>query len=120
MLADNYGRKWSENIAWWIAAIGSIILACSFNIIIAAIGLFLCGLGCNSAINLHYTFIKEHVIGKTRDVMIISLQITFSIGVCAIAAFALFLTNWRLLTIFVFTLPMTLLLLSNRYIEETP
>jgi|JI6StandDraft_1071083.scaffolds.fasta_scaffold14823_3 hypothetical protein len=41
-----------------MACVGAVILACSFNIEIAAVGLFLCGLGTNSAITLHYTFIK--------------------------------------------------------------
>lgn len=119
-IADNFGRKRAEGISWVIAVVGAIILACAWNIVVAGIGLFLCGLGTNSAINLHYTFIKEYVVGKLRDIMIISLQITFSLGVCAIAFFSMYIPNWRMLSIFLFAIPMTLLLASYRFVEETP
>jgi MFS family permease len=119
-VADNFGRKKSESISWCIAAAGAILLACSFNIVMAGIGLFLCGLGSNSAINLHYTFIKEFVIGRARDIMIISLQITFSLGVCAIAFVAMLIPNWRIITICFFAVPMLLLVFTYRFVEETP
>lgn len=120
-VADNFGRKRAEEIAWIMACVGAVILACSFNIPVAAVGLFLCGLGTNSAITLHYTFIKEFVVGKVRDIMIISLQITFSLGVCMIALVGLLVPNWRLISIIFFAVPMLVLLLTGRrWVEETP
>jgi MFS family permease len=44
-LPDNYGRKFAYIITWTTTCIGLIILASSWNIIGAGIGLFLIGLG---------------------------------------------------------------------------
>lgn len=60
------------------------------------------------------------MVGRLRDIMIISLQITFSLGVCAIAFFSMYLTNWRVLSIVLFAIPMTLLLGAYRFVEDTP
>lgn len=70
-----------------------------------AVSLFVTGFGMNSAITLHYTFIKEFVIGKWRQVMIIGLQIMFSMGVMLVAFVSIYATNWRSLSVFLFTIP---------------
>jgi len=44
-LPDNFGRKFAYIISWGTTCIGLIVLASSWNIVVAAIGLFLIGLG---------------------------------------------------------------------------
>jgi hypothetical protein len=44
-LPDNFGRKLSYTVSWGTTCIGLIVLASSWNIVVAAIGLFLIGLG---------------------------------------------------------------------------
>ena len=119
-LADNYGRRKAEIIAWGVAAVGATVLSCSLNIYMVAAGLFLAGMGINSSITLHYTFIKEFVVGRWRQVMTISLQVMFSLGVMFIAFISIYLTHWRYLSVLVITLPILLLLPTSFLLEETP
>lgn len=65
-VGDNYGRKKGEFISWMICIAGQIIMIASVNLYMIGIGSFLLGYGANSAINLHYSFFKELVLGKTR------------------------------------------------------
>jgi hypothetical protein len=62
-VADNKGRKMAEALSWRIAIFGSCTLLASPNLWLVGIGSFLMGFGCNSCITLHYSFIKELVVG---------------------------------------------------------
>jgi MFS family permease len=56
-ISDNKGRMFSHNIAWFIATLGTILMALSLGSnseIIMLIGYFLAGFGANPAITLHY------------------------------------------------------------------
>ncbi len=44
-MPDNFGRKFAYTVTWGTTCIGLVLLASSWNIILAAIGLFLIGLG---------------------------------------------------------------------------
>jgi MFS family permease len=50
--ADNFGRKKADLVSWSVAIAGIVILSCSFSIYQVGIGLFLCGMGINTAIHL--------------------------------------------------------------------
>lgn len=65
-IADNYGRKKGEIIAWIICIFGQVMTLVSFNLVTVGIGSFFMGFGSNGAINIHYSFFKELVLGKTR------------------------------------------------------
>lgn len=119
-IADNFGRKRSEMISWLIAVFGIVTLSTSMSMAQAGIGLFFCGMGINTAINLHYTFLKEFVIGHTKEIMIITLQIMFSLGVLLTALLAMYVPNWRIACVAFFAIPIVLLLYGYVYIEETP
>lgn len=118
--ADNFGRKRSELLSWLIAVVGIVTLSASLSVVQAGIGLFLCGMGINTAINLHYTFIKEFVVGITKEIMIITLQIMFSLGVMLTALLAMYVRDWRISCIVFFAVPIVLLLFGYAFIEETP
>lgn len=57
-IADNYGRKKGEIIAWVICIIGLIITLVSYDLVTVGIGAFFMGYGSNGAINIHYSFFK--------------------------------------------------------------
>ena len=57
-VADNYGRKLSENYSWIITIVGVFILIISPNLEFVALGTFMAGLGVNGTTNIHYTFLK--------------------------------------------------------------
>jgi MFS family permease len=84
-IGDNLGRKKGEFISWIICIIGQVIMIFSFNLYMVAIGSILLGFGANAAITLHYSFFKELVLGKTRERMIIAIQLAFSLGVSLIS-----------------------------------
>lgn len=52
--------------AWLINIGGMILLISSLNLYMVGIGSFFMGLGTNAAITLHYTFLKELLVGKMR------------------------------------------------------
>lgn len=65
--ADNFGRRTSMLLAWGATTIGSIIVACSVNIWMAAAGLFLSGAGADASINICFFFFGEVVGDKKRQ-----------------------------------------------------
>lgn len=66
LIVDNIGRKKGQIIAFGTAFFGMLIVGFSQNLIMAGIGLFLSGLGCNTAYNICVFFITETVGGKQR------------------------------------------------------
>lgn len=57
MLVDNLGRKKAILIAYMIAIVGMVVAGLAPTLYIAGIGLFLMGLGSDSAINICFYFI---------------------------------------------------------------
>ena len=60
-LVDNLGRRKSIIILWALTTIGVIIIACSWNIYVAAIGLFIAGAGCECCIRVSMAIFAEVV-----------------------------------------------------------
>jgi MFS family permease len=113
LVADNKGRKTAEFISWFITVAGCGVLLVSMNIPFIGIGSFLMGFGSNSAIMLHYSFIKELVVGKLSQKMMMLLQISFSFGVFLIALISWLVNDWKYTLGFITTVS-TLLLLRTR------
>ncbi len=120
LVADNKGRKNAEIIAWAITVAGCGVLLVSMNLPFIGIGSFLMGFGSNSAIILHYSFIKELVVDKLSQKMMILLQISFSFGVFLIALMSWLISDWKITLGFITTVSSLLLLRSRDWIEETP
>lgn len=60
-----------------------------------AIGNIMLGFGANAAITMHYSFFKELVLGKTRERMIIGIQLAFSLGIALISLLSYFISQWK-------------------------
>ena len=88
------------------------------SIPIVAIGTLLMGLGTNATITLHYTFLKQLIVGKNRQRSIIALQIMFSIGVAFIALFSMAIVNWKFIVLFFMLIPALAILPFSLYIVE--
>lgn len=95
-IADNFGRKMTENISWYLNILGLILLIASQNLYMVGIGSFFMGLGTNAAITLHYTFMKEFFVGKMRERCFIILQVMFSIGVGLVAGLSWAIYDWKI------------------------
>lgn len=120
-IADNFGRKNTERISWIINIVGISILIGSINLFMVGIGSFLMGLGTNATITLHYTFLKEMLVGKMRERSFILLQIAFSCGVAFVALASWFIYDWKLVAGLLMLLPSIILIPYSLYIiEETP
>lgn len=113
LVADNKGRKTAEFISWFITVSGCGILLISMNIPLVGIGSFLMGFGSNSAIILHYSFIKELVVDKLGQRMMIFLQISFSFGVFLIALTSWLISDWKYSLGMITTISSLILLLTN-------
>lgn len=81
------------------------------------IGSFLMGFGSNAAIMLHYSFIKELVIDKLGQRMMIFLQISFAFGVFLIALISWMVSDWKYNLAIITTFSFLILLLTNEWIE---
>lgn len=117
LVADNKGRRIAELISWVIAVLGCGILLISMNLELVGIGSFMMGFGTNAAINLHYSFIKELVVDKLSQSMMIFLQVSFSMGIFFIALVSWLITDWKVSLGLTILLPSALLFLTQNWIE---
>lgn len=112
LIADNKGRKIAELSSWIITVLGCFILLISMNLELVGIGSFMMGFGTNAAINLHYSFIKELVVDKLSQSMMIFLQVSFSIGIFLIAMVSWLIPDWKVSLGLTILLPSALLFLT--------
>lgn len=90
----------------------------SVNLAMVGIGSFMMGFGTNAAITLHYTFLKELLLGKMRERSFIIVQIAFSIGVAFVALGSWFVPNWKEVAGAMILLPCILVLPFGLWIIE--
>ena len=119
--SDNFGRKSSMVVSWGICTLGTVIVACSVNIYMVAVGLFFSGCGCDAAINICFFFFGEVVGDERRQKYSVFVQIFFTLGAMIITFFFSVIDSWRINWICLVTVPAIIeLLLLIFYIEETP
>lgn len=87
------------------------------NIPMIGIGNFLMGFGTNAAIILHYSFIKELVIDKLGQRMMVFLQISFAFGVFCIALACWLVSDWKYNLGVITVISFLMLLLTQSWIE---
>lgn len=119
--ADNFGRKSSMIVSWGLGTMGTVIVACSFNIYMVAVGLFFSGYGCDAAINICFFFFGEVVGDEKRQKYSVFIQIFFTVGAIIITLFFQLINDWRINWIALVAVPSIIeLALLMFYIEETP
>ena len=116
-VADNYSRKETEKWSWIICIIGIGVLISSVNLYMVSLGTILIGLGTNAATNLHYTFLKEFMVGSYRSTSIVSIQILFSLGISLISLVSLLFSNWKIMLFFFIAIPSIILLIMSHRVE---
>lgn len=104
-LADNYGRKRALLMAWGVCAMGSIIVATSFHIAVAAVGFFLSGFGSDVSISISLLFFSEAVSGRKRQKYSIAVQCFFAVGALVVTLFFFIFENWRVVWCLLVTAP---------------
>jgi MFS family permease len=115
---DNYGRKFSMVASWSLTLLGIFILSISVNILMASIGLFLAGFGCESGIRTTMTILGEVVENTLRQKYSTALSISFGIGEILIGLIYFLLKDWRKITVLFCLLPAIFqLLLLIFYLE---
>jgi len=92
----------------------------SVNLLMVGIGSFLLGYGANAAITLHYSFLKELVLGKTRERMIIAIQLAFSLGISLISLLSYLIYEWKYTMAFFILIPSIIAIFAFNLVEETP
>lgn len=85
--ADNYGRRKALLGAWAICAVGTVVVASSLRLEVAAVGFFLSGFGSDAAINLTLVFFAEVVGGSKRQKYSIIVQVFFAGGALVVTFF---------------------------------
>ena len=84
------------------------------------IGSFLMGMGTNAAITLHYTFLKELILGTFRERSFIALQVMFSLGVSLVALASMLISTWKIVAGFFILVPSIIVIFFSVIVEETP
>ena len=108
-------------IGWVAVTIGSILVACSVNIYMAAIGMFLCGFGSDVSVNIAFFFFGEVVGDEKRQKYSVFVQIWFPVGSIIITSFFWFMDDWRIIWIIVLVVPCVIgLVLMYFFCYETP
>lgn len=75
---------------------GTIIVACSVNIYMVAVGLFFSGCGCDAAINICFFFFGEVVGDAKRQKYSVFVQIFFTLGAMVVTLFFSLIDSWRI------------------------
>ena len=119
-LADNYGRKVSLIITWSVTTFGIALLALSWNMTLASIGLFFAGAGCESSLRISMSYLTEMLDFDLRQKYSVGLQSTFGIVGMLIGLTFWFFQQWRIIIIIFCLMPSILVLYLFTYLEETP
>lgn len=108
-------------LSYGIGTIGMLIVGFSQNLIMAGIGLFFSGLGCNTAVNICFYFITETVENKLRQKHSVLIQAIFSLaGVLNVLAYY-FIRRWRFIYWGFYIIPSILIVIAVFFfIKETP
>lgn len=97
-------------VSWAICTVGTVIIACSVNIYMVAVGLFFSGCGCDAAINICFFFFGEVVGDAKRQKYSVFVQIFFTLGAMVITLFFFLINNWRINYIVLVTAPAIIVL----------
>ena len=89
----------------------------SINLEMIGLGSFFLGFGANAAITIHYSFFKELVLGKTRSIMIIAIQIAFSLGVSLISLLSYLIDDWKYTMGFFIFIPSLISMFFFKFVE---
>ncbi len=104
-ITDSYGRKFSLLISITVCVVGNILVSSSFNIVVAAIGLFLSGGGANASANTSLCFFNEITNNYKRQKYSILVQFSFTIGAILVNGFYYIIPHWRVISVFLITIP---------------
>ena len=116
-LADNFGRRRALLGSWVVCAVGTVVVASSMRIEVAAVGFFLSGFGSDVALNLTLLFFAEEVGSKKRQKYSIIVQMFFAIGALVSIFFFYIFDHWRVVWIVLVAIPAVVeLLLIHSYI----
>ena len=79
-IADNWGRKPAIRISWALYALGALCLCLCDSPNMVGMGFLFCGLGCNPAVTVSYSFLNEQCIGHKRQYYSVGIQIFLAVG----------------------------------------
>ncbi len=120
-LSDNYGRRKITIMAWGICTLGCVILVSAQSMIMATIGLMLCGFGSDSVLGITYSVMVETYEDNMRQKHCSIIQMAFTSGGMMITLFYFIWENWRIASIYALTIPSAItLILIIVYLKETP
>ena len=108
IFSDNYGVRKTLVYSCGIATLGSILMVTGFNLIFITIGVVLSGTGINLASSLAYGYISEVVEDHKRQKYSILITVSYTLGSMLLTVFYYWLENWRIITIFIQVIPLTI------------
>ena len=104
-ITDNLGRKKSLVVSWSFLVLGSIILATSFNIMMASIGLFFAGFGFGAAFGICVLIISEITQQELRQKYAVGLQMSVAAMIVVVGLIFWIVPHWRYAIIFFLLIP---------------
>ena len=104
--ADNWGRKKTMIGAWSIGLVGVGILLAAQNMIMAAGGNFLLGLGTDSILNISLIVISEVYEETFRQKLMAGIQGAFTFGALFVTLIYYLTLDWWQTTLYAVAIPM--------------
>jgi OCT family organic cation transporter-like MFS transporter 4/5 len=120
-VSDNIGRKKTIVTSLGISTVGSLLVVTGFNLPMIAVGVIMSGAGINVALSMALCFMGEVIDNYKRQKYSILMQSGYTIGCMIMTGLYYFLGNWRIVTVIIQAVPITLTFLTfTFYAEETP
>lgn len=119
--SDNWGRRTSIIASWTIGCVGVVILMAAQGIYMAGFGLFLCAMGCDSAINITIFIFGEVLENKKRQSYSVVIMAFFPMGAVIVTGLFYIFEDWWVVLAIGLAAPMLLVeIWMIFYLEETP
>jgi len=121
ILGDNIGRRLTLIVCLSAGVLGYLIIILAKSLIVASVGLFICGFGIETCFNLGLYFVTEMLENTNRQKIAVFIQAIFCIaGIFSVLAIYV-IKDWKTIFIAFCLIPTILCLAFNVwFVKETP
>ena len=116
--ADNYGRRNTALVTWSVCCVGCLVLMLSQTMWMAGLGLFLCGFGSDSVLNITSSIIAEQYNDKVRQKHFSMIQGAFTVGALFVTLIYYLWKDWFITVTFCLFIPSLITLATFFFIVK--
>lgn len=121
IMGDNVGRRLTMMLCLCAGITGYVIIIVANNLVVASVGLFVCGFGIETCFNLGLYFVSEVLDNRRRQQIGVFIQGIFCVGGLLTVFIFYLLKDWRIIFIVFCLIPLVICLAFNIFfVKETP